>query len=694
MTRCGDCWCRVKSQLTRIAVFGVCVFLAAPTRPSSAQITSRCTGDCNDDAQARVNELVLGVNILLGVALLDACPTFDADVDSRVEVNELVQGVSDSVKGCIVRIDGICQTSGREGLQPCDSEETVEACVCVDGMPCDTPDCIISNGPAGAGGSFSLTFDLSDTPVVFGSTPPRDRLVLLEVEVDPRNQTNYRAVVIISVGPVGAGGGAGAVTIIIDPSSEAAVRLLIANGGLTSFSSDQILMINAAVREANMNINFAGRSPEEAADLAEATAAADEEVRRLLGLSPTASPTAGGSPGATPSTTPTASASPTPSTTEFQVNRDTSVGVQYQPDVATISSGEFIVIWEGGQPEFGGDLDVFGQRFDSIGVKLESDFRVNEYTDVHQRAAAVAANANGIVAVWQSSSQDGGVDDIFAQRFSIGGQFLGSEFRVNTFTTSSQSDPDVVMMDDGFVVVWRGALSKVRGQRFDSAACYVGSEFEVSTQSDALPPRIAALSGSSFVVVWNGDDQGDQFGIFAQRYDASSAELGSELVELGSELHVNGYTPGRQNHPAVAASPNGSFTIVWQSQDQDGDGLGIFGRRYTSEGNALGTEFTVNTSTTNDQENPSLTYDGNDSFLVVWESGLSTEIDVRGQWFSNDGTTLGSEFQVNETTSGRQQMAEVAATLDGKAVVVWQSTQGPGGFNVIGRFVQRPTPTP
>lgn len=67
--------------------------------PVSAQVP--CVGDCDGDGAVRVNELIRGVNILLGNAALDTCPAFDSSGDGAVAVNELIQGVNAALQGCI-----------------------------------------------------------------------------------------------------------------------------------------------------------------------------------------------------------------------------------------------------------------------------------------------------------------------------------------------------------------------------------------------------------------------------------------------------------------------------------------------------------------------------------------------------------------------------------------------------------------
>lgn len=59
-----------------------------------------CAGDCNDDRVVAINELLIGVNINIGVSAVDACPAFDTDDDGQVLVSELIQAVNAALNGC------------------------------------------------------------------------------------------------------------------------------------------------------------------------------------------------------------------------------------------------------------------------------------------------------------------------------------------------------------------------------------------------------------------------------------------------------------------------------------------------------------------------------------------------------------------------------------------------------------------
>jgi VCBS repeat protein len=59
-----------------------------------------CTGDCNANGTVSVDELLRGVNILLGTSDPRDCIALDVDGNSRVTVNELVAAVAQDLAGC------------------------------------------------------------------------------------------------------------------------------------------------------------------------------------------------------------------------------------------------------------------------------------------------------------------------------------------------------------------------------------------------------------------------------------------------------------------------------------------------------------------------------------------------------------------------------------------------------------------
>lgn len=87
---------RVADSRTALALGACALWIVLAGGSASAQ----CVGDCDGNDVVAVNELVLGVNISLGLLQIDACPAFDCQNNGTVPVNCLVQGVNNSLNGC------------------------------------------------------------------------------------------------------------------------------------------------------------------------------------------------------------------------------------------------------------------------------------------------------------------------------------------------------------------------------------------------------------------------------------------------------------------------------------------------------------------------------------------------------------------------------------------------------------------
>ena len=66
----------------------------------SGTATLSCAGDCNGDGKVTINELIIGVNIVLGTQPLLACPSFDSHQTGQVTISDLVVAVNHVLLGC------------------------------------------------------------------------------------------------------------------------------------------------------------------------------------------------------------------------------------------------------------------------------------------------------------------------------------------------------------------------------------------------------------------------------------------------------------------------------------------------------------------------------------------------------------------------------------------------------------------
>ena len=322
-------------------------------------------------------------------------------------------------------------------------------------------------------------------------------------------------------------------------------------------------------------------------------------------------------------------------------------------------------------------------------VPLGSEFRVNNYTTGAQSYAAIASapDTGAFIVAWTSMGQEGPSSGVFARRYS-GGVAQGSAFQVNTYTTSAQNYPAVAADAAGnFVVVWTSyqgiSAHEIFAQRYDAAGVPQGGEFRVNAYTTHVQnrPAVAMDPSGNFVVVWSGRNAGDfDGGIAGRLFDAAGNPLGGDFV-------VNTYTTGGQGSAAVAMDAIGRFTVAWTSFTQDGSDHGVFAQRFAANAAKAGPEFRVNSTTAGYQNEPAVAARSNGDFVFAWNSpdGNGTGTFARF-WPASSGLTLGPEFRLNAYTTGNQQKPRVGFDTAGNVMAVWEAENQDGsGFGIFGR---------
>jgi hypothetical protein len=321
---------------------------------------------------------------------------------------------------------------------------------------------------------------------------------------------------------------------------------------------------------------------------------------------------------------------------------------------------------------------------------LGNEFRVNKVTKNEQRHSSVTRLTNGgFIVAWSSLGQDGDGYGIYGQRYDANGNAVGNEFLVNTTRTNDQDYSSVTgLTNGGFVLTWSslgqdGDGYGIYGQRYDASGNAAGNEFLINatTTGNQISSSVASLTNGGFVVTWSSSRQdGDGWGIYGKRYDASGNAVGNEFL-------INATTTGDQISSSVASLTNGGFVVTWSSSGQDGDGWGIYGKRYDASGNAVGNEFLINTTTTGDQDYSSVTGLTNGGFVVTWSSEQDDSgWRIYGKRYDASGNAVGNEFLINTTTTP-QSLASVTGLTNGGFIVSWSSLGQDG--NGYGIYAQR-----
>jgi hypothetical protein len=233
----------------------------------------------------------------------------------------------------------------------------------------------------------------------------------------------------------------------------------------------------------------------------------------------------------------------------------------------------------------------------------------------------LAANPNlNRLQLWPDATD--GASGISTQLLDSSGASLGGVQALGQgLKQYSKKQPKVALDVEGnFFVVWEsqyqdGSLWGVFGRKLDPDGQPLSDEILINThtENDQAEPAVATSAGTgAAVVVWMSFDQdGDQGGIYTQLLDSSG-------YADGSEFRINTTLAGHQGSPLVGMSDDGGFVVAWESDGQDGDGVGIFARRFDAFGTPLGRELQVNPIGTGDQALVNIEVDASGGFVVTW----------------------------------------------------------------------------
>jgi hypothetical protein len=429
----------------------------------------------------------------------------------------------------------------------------------------------------------------------------------------------------------------------------------------------------------------------------------------------------------------------------FQVNNDQGIASQSSPSISSDGTGNFVITWV---DERNGYWDLYAQRYSSDGITIGSNFKVNnDQGSVWQRLSISMNSIGNFVITWSDSRNS--EDDIYVQRYSIDGNVLGSNFKVNDdLGFASQSNSSISVDSSGnFVITWQDDRNKnddgdIYAQRYSAAGSMLETNFKVNDDQGNAWQALPAISGDgsgAFVITWsdwrhdgNGSIGSD---IYAQRFSSDGTAINANFkVNNGQESVHN-------NQPSIDIDLNGNFVITWwgyydihpyiyaQRFSSDGaaigsnftvndeslgsldpwgsagpspsivfdidgnfictwsDTMGIYAQRFTSDGIPISTNFRVNDEQWNeDYRYPSIAIDGSGIFVITWNEFHNVDSDIYAQRYSRDGISLGPKFSViDDQENFEHNFPSISSDDNGNFVIVWEDNRN-GNLDIFAQL--------
>ncbi|MDD2890282.1 MAG: T9SS type A sorting domain-containing protein [bacterium] len=242
-----------------------------------------------------------------------------------------------------------------------------------------------------------------------------------------------------------------------------------------------------------------------------------------------------------------------------------------EPKIAMDVKGNFVVVWE--------DLrldnkfpDIFGQKYSADCTPIDTLFKVNEVTGTQSILPNISMKKNGeFIVVWQEEEylQDKVHFDVEGQRFDSLGQKIGTNFIINDDAAFAvqQYNPSVVLKENGeFIVVWedyRNGNADIYCQRLDSSALPIGSNFRINQDFDSSLQRFPAITvipeSGNFIVSWTSS-KNVNMQIMAQILDSTGNFIDNNFVVNETPFHASNQRWGKSGRNIAANNELIAFT--------------------------------------------------------------------------------------------------------------------------------------
>ena len=246
-------------------------------------------------------------------------------------------------------------------------------------------------------------------------------------------------------------------------------------------------------------------------------------------------------------------------------------------------------------------------------------------------------------------------------------KFWSQERQVNTVGTSTQYQPEIVVLTTGdYVVVYEDlspvspALDVIRLQRYNTFGEPIGSEITVGeTTTLSAQPAVAALPNGAFAVAWRTFTTTTE--LVLQKFTAAG-------VPDGGVITVDNQIPDSHiKSMSILGLANGAVAVAYTQALIPQMEVNL---RIVAANGTVGSVITVDGLIGSDQNTPYIASNGT-TLAVTWRDASVNSGDVQARTYLLDGTVPSAEVTISTSVTGGQNYAPLTALPDGGYVAVW-----------------------
>jgi len=349
-------------------------------------------------------------------------------------------------------------------------------------------------------------------------------------------------------------------------------------------------------------------------------------------------------------------------------------GDQAAPRIATDDTTAFVV-WS--DRRSGTTYDIYGSRIDEDGNLLDPAGILIAHGSSHDPSLDVAFDGTNYLVVCALAPTSGQYD-IYGIRVSKQGELLDAEPFVISDATGSQLNPRAAFDGTNYLVVWydsrSGSSYDIYGTRVAQNGTVLNSAgIPISTATDYQYFPDVSFDGTNYMVVWQ-DQRSGEYDIYGSRVDQDGIVLNSPGIPIST-------ASDEQNRPSIDFDGT-NYLVVWDDY-RSGSEYDIYGTFLDTAGNVSSPSGIIISNAADNQQMPSVSFDGT-NYLVTWYDRRD------GANYDIFGTRVNTSGVVQEASGipianmDVQQLTPAVISYSGQWLAVWRDNQNGGYTDIYG----------